>query len=249
VYRKETYDFEKCIYVTSAGQSLHFAQLFKVIELMGYDWYKNLVHVPYGTVSIDGSKLATRTGNVVLLRDLFGQAIDKVSAIIEEKNPDLPDKESVAEAVGVGAVVFHYLYNSRIKDINFVMENALSFEGATGPYAQYTYARCCSILSKAGGVDTSGKLIITADEERDVIKSIARFPEKVLQALSDYEPSVITRYIIDVATSFNRFYHNCPIMSAENEEVKASRLRITAAAKQVLGTALRLICLKTPEKI
>lgn len=249
VYRKETYDFEKCIYVTSAGQSLHFAQLFKVVELMGYDWYKKLIHVPYGTVSIDGSKLATRTGNVVLLRDLFAQAIDKVNAIIEEKNPDLPDKEAVAEAVGVGAVVFHYLYNSRIKDINFVMENALSFEGATGPYAQYTYARCCSILGKAGDVDPSGELMISSDEERDVLKTLARFPEKVLQALSEYEPSVITRYIIEVATSFNRFYHNCPIMTADSDEVKNSRVRIAAAVKQVLGTALGLICLKTPEKI
>lgn len=248
-YRKDTYDFEKCIYVTSAGQSLHFAQLFKVIELMGYDWYKNLVHVPYGTVSIDGSKLATRTGNVVLLRDLFSMAIEKVNAIIEEKNPDLPDKESVAEAVGVGAVVFHYLYNSRIKDINFVMENALSFEGATGPYAQYTYARCCSILSKVEDIDASGEMLISSDEERDVLKTLARFPEKVLQALSEYEPSVITRYIIEVATSFNRFYHNCPILTADSDEIRSSRVRITAAVKQVLGTALGLICLKTPEKI
>ena len=134
VYRKETYDFDKCIYVTSAGQSLHFAQWFKVVELMGYDWYDRLVHVPYGTVSIGGEKLATRTGNVVLLKDLFAQAIEKSRAIVEEKNPGLENKDEVAEAVGVGAVVFHYLSNSRIKDISFVIEDALSFEGNTGPF-------------------------------------------------------------------------------------------------------------------
>ena len=131
VYRKQTYDFDKCIYVTSSAQSLHFAQWFKVVELMGYDWYNELVHVPYGTVSIDGAKLATRTGNVVLLKDLFRQSVEKVSEIMNEKNPDLENKEDVAEAVGVGAIVFNYLYNSRIKDINFTLDQALSFEGNT----------------------------------------------------------------------------------------------------------------------
>ena len=248
VYRKRTYDFDKCIYVTSAGQSLHFAQLFKVIELMGYDWYNQLVHVPYGTVSIGGEKLATRTGNVVLLKDLFAQAIDKVRVRIEEKNPGLADKDAVAEAVGVGAVVFHYLYNSRIKDINFVMEDALSFEGNTGPYAQYTYARTCSVLEKAGEIPSAaGK--ITAPEEAEVLKILSRFPEKVQTALAEYEPSVITRYAIDLCTAFNRFYHNCPILSAEDAEVRATRLRITRASGTVIKTALRLICLRTPEKI
>ncbi len=203
VYRKRTYDFDKCIYVTSAGQCLHFAQWFKVVELMGYDWYDRLVHVPYGTVSIGGEKLATRTGNVVLLKNLFAQAIDKVRARIEEKNPGLADKDQVAEAVGVGAVVFHYLYNSRIKDINFVMEDALSFEGNTGPYAQYTYARTCSLLEKAGDIPAmEGK--ITAAEEGEVLKILSRFPEKVQAALAEYEPSVITRYAIELCTAFNR---------------------------------------------
>ena len=248
VYRKRTYNFDKCIYVTSAGQSLHFAQLFKVIELMGYDWYNQLIHVPYGTVSIGGEKLATRTGNVVLLKDLFAQAIDKVRMRIEEKNPGLADKDAVAEAVGVGAVVFHYLYNSRIKDINFVMEDALSFEGNTGPYAQYTYARTCSVLEKAGEIP-SAEGEITAPEEAEVLKILSRFPEKVQTALAEYEPSVITRYAIDLCTAFNRFYHNCPILSAEDAAVRATRLRITRASGIVIKTALQLICLRTPEKI
>ncbi len=248
VYRKRTYDFDKCIYVTSAGQCLHFAQWFKVVELMGYDWYDRLVHVPYGTVSIGGEKLATRTGNVVLLKNLFAQAIEKVRARIEEKNPGLADKDQVAEAVGVGAVVFHYLYNSRIKDINFVMEDALSFEGNTGPYAQYTYARTCSLLEKAGDIPAmEGK--ITAAEEGEVLKILSRFPEKVQAALAEYEPSVITRYAIELCTAFNRFYHNCPILAAEDPAVRATRLRITTACGIVIKNALGLICLRTPEKI
>ncbi len=250
VYRKNTYDFHKCIYVTSSGQSLHFAQWFKVVGLMGYDWNEDLVHVPYGTVSIGGAKLATRTGNVVLLKDLFRQSIEKVREIMEEKNPDLENKDEVAEAVGVGAIVFNYLFNNRIKDMSFTLESALSFEGSTGPYAQYTYARTCSIIerAKAEGV-SADKGSLTAPEEIEVVRTLAKFPERVNAALTEYEPSNITRYIIDLCTAFNRFYHNCPIMNADDDDTKAMRVRITSAVNSVLGTALHLICMKTPEKI
>ncbi len=250
VYRKETYNFDKCIYVTSAGQSLHFAQWFKVVELMGYDWYDKLAHVPYGTVSINGAKLATRTGNVILLKDLFATAIEKVSEIIEEKNPNLPNKEEVSEAVGVGSIVFYYLYNNRIKDINFVMDDALSFEGNTGPYAQYTYARSCGILEKAANIDANATSpVITSNEEADLLKVLSKFNEAVKDAIKEYEPSVITRYIIDVCTSFNKFYHNCQIVSAEDENVRNTRIRLTNAVKTVLGSAFGLICMKKTEKI
>ena len=250
VYRKEAYNFDKCIYVTSAGQSLHFAQWFKVVELMGYDWYDKLAHVPYGTVSINGAKLATRTGNVILLKDLFATAIEKVSEIIEEKNPNLPNKEEVSEAVGVGSIVFYYLYNNRIKDINFIMEDALSFDGNTGPYAQYTYARCCGILEKASNIDVSATApVITCNEEADLLKVLSKFNEAVKDAIKEYEPSVITRYIIDVCTSFNKFYHNCQIVSADDESVRNTRVRLTNAVKTVLGSAFGLICMKKTEKI
>jgi len=248
VYRKETYDFDKAIYVTSAGQSLHFAQWFKVVELMGYQWHDQLVHVPYGTVSINGAKLATRTGNVVLLKDLFKAAIDEVAGIMEEKNPDLENKQEVAEAVGVGAIVFYYLSNSRIKDINFVMEDALNFDGNTGPYAQYTYARTCAVLRRAGDMEEI-PLQITENDEAALLKVLARFPEKVNAAIADYEPSVITRYILDVAAAFNRFYHNCQILNAEDATVRATRVALTRAVNVVLGNAFPLICLKTMEKI
>ena len=249
VYRKETYNFDKAIYVTAAAQCLHFQQWFKVVDLMGYEWANELVHVPYGIVSLNGEKLATRTGNVILLKDLLAMAIEKVGNIIEEKSPDLENKQAVAESVGVGAIVFYYLYNNRMKDINFMLDDALSFDGNTGPYAQYTYARACSVLEKAGKYDESKSVVITCDEESELAKVLAKFPEKVLDAIKDYEPSVITRYIIDVATAFNRFYHNCKIMNAESEEIKNTRLMLTSAAKTVLGNAFELICLKKEEKI
>jgi len=249
VYRKKTYDFDKAIYVTSAGQSLHFAQWFKVVELMGYDFADKLVHVPYGTVSINGAKLATRTGNVILLKDLFATAIEKVAGIMEEKNPNLENKEKIAEQIGVGAVVFYYLSNNRIRDINFVMEDALSFDGNTGPYVQYTYARTCSVLQKGGKYSIDGTLSITAPEEAELAKTLLRFEETVIDAIDSYEPSVITRYILDVAGAYNRFYHNCSILGAENEQVRNTRLALTEATKTVLGNAFELICLAKTEKV
>ena len=249
VYRKETYDFDKMIYVTSAGQSLHFAQWFKVVELMGYDWFDKLVHVPYGTVSINGAKLATRTGNVILLRDLFAESITKVESIMKEKNPNLENGDDIAEAVGVGAIVFYYLSNNRIRDINFMIEDALSFEGNTGPYVQYTYARTCSVLSKSAEIDNDAKLVITADEETSLLKTLSRFEEIVREAIAVYEPSVVTRYILDVAGAYNRFYHNCSILGAENDDVRNTRIALTKATKTVLGNAFELICLAKTEKI
>lgn len=251
LYRKETYDFDKCIYVTSAGQSLHFRQWFKVVELMGYDWAKNLIHVPYGTVSINGSKLSTRAGNVVILKELFAESVEKVKEIMAEKNPDLENKDEIAEAVGVGAIVFYYLSNSRIKDINFILEDALNFDGNTGPYAQYTYARTCSIMSKAGGapkVKPDGR-DITDPSEASLLKVLSMYPEKVLSALGDLEPSIITRYILDVCAAFNRFYHECQIITAEDARVRDFRVALTDCTRSVIGSAFGLICMKKTEKI
>lgn len=250
-YRYDTYKFDKAVYVTSAAQSLHFAQWFKVVELMGYDWYDRLVHVPYGTVSINGEKLATRTGNVVLLRDLLAAAIDKALSVTLEKNPgmDTEKAQQIAESVGVGAVLFYYLTNNRIKDINFSLEDALEYEGNTGPYVQYTYARTCSLLSKPGLPEDPGKYRLTTDEERELVKLLAVFPERVTAALNAYEPSFITRYILDLAASFNRFYHNCQILSAPEPDAAATRVALTRAVNQVLGNAFGLVCLKKIRQI
>ena len=248
VYRKGEYDFDKAIYVTSAAQSLHFAQWFKVVELMGYDWYNKLVHVPYGTVSINGAKLATRTGNVILLKDLFAEAISRVKDIAREKHPDEAELQAIAEKVGVGAIVFYYLSNNRMRDINFMMEDALSFDGNTGPYAQYTYARACSVLEK---VDATAEMTDAplSELEFELAKTLSVFPEKIVGAIADYEPSIVTRYILELCAAFNRFYHECSIAGCEDEQLKSSRIALTRATKQVLGTALRLICMQSPEKI
>ncbi len=248
VYRHDTYNFDKCIYVTANQQSLHFAQWFKVVELMGYGWHDKLVHIPYGTISVEGVKLSTRHGNMLLLRDVFAAAIDKVSEIMATKSPDLPGREQIAEEVGVGAVIFYYLLGGIGKDSSFVMSDALSFEGNTGPYVQYTYARTCSILDRAGEIPAS-EVTLTAPEETELLKTLSRFSECVLRAMKEYEPSNITRYILDVASAFNRFYHECPILSADSEAVKATRLLLTKATNTVLANALPLICLKTPRKI
>ena len=250
VYRQGEYKFDKAIYVTSAAQSLHFAQWFKVVELMGYEWFDKLVHVPYGTVSINGAKLATRTGNVILLKDLFAEAISRVYDIAKEKNKNEEECRKIAEKVGVGAIVFYYLSNNRMRDINFMMEDALSFDGNTGPYAQYTYARTCSILEKAGASNYFDANAEGATEaECELIKTLSVFPEKVKAATDDYEPSIVTRYILDLCAAFNRFYHDCKIANCEDEGIRALRLNLTMATRTVLGTALRLICIESPEKI
>ena len=249
VYRQKTYGFDKAIYVTSAAQSLHFAQWFKVVELMGYDWYNKLVHVPYGTVSINGAKLATRTGNVILLKDLFAEAISRVYDITKEKHPDPEECQKIAEKVGVGAIVFYYLSNNRMRDINFMMEDALSFDGNTGPYAQYTYARTCSVLEKAQGMRAELTDAPLTAEETELVKTLAKFPERIKSAIDDYEPSTVTRYILDLCAAFNHFYHECKIVNCEDEAQRSSRIALTRAANRVLKTALELICMQTPEKI
>ncbi len=247
IYRKNTFDFDKCIYVTADAQSLHFAQWFAVVQMLGYDWYDKLIHVPYGTVSINGEKLATRTGNVILLNDLFNTAVDKVKEIMAEKNTPA-NNEQTAEAVGIGAVIFYYLSANRIRNINFKMEDALNFDGNTGPYAQYTYARTCSILEKAGEreMKISDEL---CDEEYLLAKTLAYFPETFKSALDTLEPSEITRYILDLCAAFNRFYHNCQILTAPDDKTVSQRLCLTKCTKIVLASALELICIKHPEKI
>ena len=190
--------------------------------------------------------------NVVLLKDLFREAIEKVGEISAEKNTGTAGSEEVAEAVGVGAIIFYYLSGNRMHDINFSLSDALSFDGATGPYAQYTYARTCSLLEKAGGISETAGLSFSrplTGEERALSRVLSLFPERVNEALDTYEPSVITRYILDLCTAFNRFYHECQILTAEQEEIRRERIALTAATNTVLRRALHLICLKTPEKI
>jgi len=250
IYRKNTYDFDKCIYVTGASQSLHFQQWFKVIELMGYPWAKNLIHVPFGIVSLGGEKLATRKGKVVLLEDILNEAIKKTREIIEEKSPNMENKDETAREIGVGAVIFSDLSNNRIKDVSFTWDEALNFDGETGPYVQYTHARTCSVLNKAGMEPSSefNAELLSTKEEYQLVKTLYQFPEKVIQAMNDLEPSVITRYLVDVAQDFNRFYHEHSIL-VEDQELRKARLALVAATRIALSNGLKLIGLSAPERV
>ena len=245
--RYNEYKFDKCLYVTSAGQSLHFAQWFKVTELMGKEWAKDLVHIPYGTMSFGGEKLASRTGNIILLNDVFDEAVAKARAIIEEKNVALENKEEISEAVGIGAVLFSALSNSRIKDTNFTWEGTLSFEGNTGPYVQYTYARAASVLRRGeGGKDYSSYTPVS--EEAELIRKLCEFEDTVKRAANEFEPSVISRYALNICTLFNQFYHNCRILGSGGE-TEQFRLALTEASRNILGTCLDLLGIKRTEEI
>ena len=251
LYRKKTYDFDKCIYVTAIDQNLHFAQWFKVIEKMGYDWSKDLVHVPFGLVSLEDGKLSTRKGKVVLMEDLLNEAVKKTTGIIDEKNPDLPNKEEVAKQVGIGAVIFDDLYNGRIKDIVFSWDRMLNFDGETGPYVQYTHARACSVLKKAGydkKAENIDYFVLTDDAAADVCKTIALFNDKIKEAANRYEPSVIARYLVDVAQSFNKFYHD-NIILADDENVKNARLALVDTVRTVIKSGLAILGIDAPEQM
>ena len=246
-YRFNTYNFDICAYVTSAGQSLHFAQWFKVTELMGKEWARNLVHIPYGTMSFGGEKLASRTGNIILLNDVFDEAVAKARAIIEEKNIAQGNKEEISEAVGIGAVVFGALSNSRIKDTDFTWEGTLSFEGNTGPYVQYTYARAASVLRRGEYNGNYGDYKPN-DNEIELIRKLSEFGNVVLRAAKDFEPSHISRYALSVCTAFNQFYHNCRILGMGGE-TEQFRLALTVASRNVLGRCLDLLGMKRTEEI
>ncbi len=250
IYRKNTYNFSKCLYVTDYSQNLHFAQWFKVIELMNYPWYKDIVHIPFGRVTHEGRRIQTRKGNVVLLEEVLTGAVTRVKEIIEEKNPTLENKEQVAQDIGIGAVIFNDLSNNRIKDISFSWETAFSFEGETGPYVQYTHARASSVLRKAeiDVISDFNAEILTDDISMMVLKEIQHFPQVIQDAERKNEPSLITRHIIDIAQAFNRFYHDHPIL-VEDEEVKSARLAMVYVVKQVLSIGLYLLGIKAPEKM
>ncbi len=248
MYRKATYDFHKCLYVVAYQQNLHFKQFFKVLELMGKEWAKDLVHVAYGMVSLEEGTMSTRKGNVVFLEDVINKCIDKAYTIIDEKNPNLENKVETAQKVGVGAVIFGALYNNKIKDIVFSYDKVLNFDGETSVYVQYTCARANSVLQK-GGVVTEYEIPELTLEEIELVKGLATFPETVSAAAEKYEPSFIARFAVDVAQKFNKFYFNCKILAAEDEKTKNFRLTLTNATLQALKNAFKLLGIGIPDKM
>ena len=250
-YRKQTYDFHKCLYVVAYQQNLHFRQVFKVIELMGYDWAKDLEHVAFGMVSLEDGTLSTRKGKVVLLKDVLDKAVEKTLSIIEEKSPGLENREEVAKTVGIGAVVFDTLSSARIKDITFSFDRVLNFDGETGPYVQYTHARCASLLRRADFDWAAADKDYTALDNAEAFataKLLHSFPDAVARACEKNEPYLITRHIIEIAKAMNRFYYEHRIIN-EDEAKTAARLMLAACVKQVLKTGLYLIGVGAPDRM
>ena len=255
-YRKRTYDFYKSLYVVAYQQNLHFKQLFKVIELMGEEWYKDLVHVPFGMVSLEDGTMSTRKGKVVWLKDVLDKAVEKAALVIREKNENLVNAEAVSEMVGVGSVVFFALSNNRIKDITFSYDKVLNFDGETAPYVQYTNARAVSLLKKAGDLGEMFKEPLTETELKglegkegeELVSLLSRFGQTVSEALEKYEPSVVTRYAIELAKAFNRYYLTTRILNGE-PSVRRARIALVYAVHTVLEEALRLIGVKAPEEM
>lgn len=250
INRKREYDFKENLYVVATQQNLHYQQLRKILELMGYEWWDDNKHIAFGMVSLKDQTMSTRKGQVVFLEDVLNKAIDKTKSIMVDRNTDIEDIDETAKIVGIGAVKFQELYNNRIKDYVFDWDEVLNFDGETGPYVQYTYARAKSVLRKAGvetfdGTDFKN---LNTDEEFALVKTLADFGDVVTKACEKYEPSLVTRHLTEIAKAFNKFYNASQIM-VDDESIKNERLALTYATSLVIKSGLKLLGIKTVEKM
>jgi arginyl-tRNA synthetase len=250
MYRHETYQFWKMLYVVGADQRLHFQQVFKVLELMGFPWAHDCVHVDFGLIRFNDEKMGTRKGNIIFLEDVLDRAVELAAQIVHDKNPDLPNKHEVAEAVGIGAVLFTDLSTRRVKDVNFDWDKVLTFEGETGPYVQYTHARACSVLRKAEAPrrDEVEGTLLTEDEAFELIRLLADYPGVLQRAAESYEPFLVTDYLLRLSESFNKYYHNYRILTDE-AALRQARLQLVQGVQTVLRSGLHLLGIRAPEEM
>ena len=250
IYRKDHYDFYKNLYVVASQQNLHFKAWIKIVELMGHQWAKDCIHIPFGMVSLEEGTLSTRKGRVVFLEDVLNTAIENTLKIIEERNPNLENKKNVAKQIGIGAILFQELFNQRIKDYTFNWDRTLSFEGETGPYVQYSHARANSLLVKGGFSieETADFSLLTNEDEINIIRLIYDFPNTIVDSMEKNEPYFITRQIVEIAKAFNKFYNSTPII-VEDTKLKNSRLALVYSVKTVLNTGLGLLGIEAPDKM
>jgi arginyl-tRNA synthetase len=250
MYRHETYGFWKMLYVVGADQRLHFQQVFKVLELMGSAWAKDCVHVDFGLIRFNDEKMGTRRGNIIFLEDVLDRAVELAEQIVHEKNPTLPHKHQVAEAVGIGAVIFTDLSTRRVKDVNFEWEKVLTFEGETGPYLQYTHARACSILRKANQpVQAEADCgLLTQDDEFELIRLLTDYPAVLFRAAEHYEPFFVTDYLLTLSERFNKYYHNYRILT-DDTAVREARLLLVKGVQTVIQSGLNMLGIKAPQEM
>ncbi len=255
LYRKRTYDFVESLYVVGSQQSLHFKQLKRVLEKMGYDWAKQIEHIPFGMISLAEGSMSTRSGKVVFLEDVLNNAIKKTREIMDERNPDLENRDEVAKQVGIGAVKFQELLNNRVKDYVFSWDEILNFDGETGPYVQYTAARAWSVMNRAekelevNATDDISFSHLQLSEEHSIIRQIYEFPGVISTAQQKKEPSMITRHLVEIAKAFNKFYGQASILNAESSGLALERYRIVKATRQVLEIGLGLLGIASPQKM
>ena len=249
LYRQKTYRFNHMLYEVGGEQKLHFQQLFKVLELLGYSWAKDCMHIEHGLyLGSDGKKFSTRKGKTVFMTDVLDETITLAKKIIQEKNPKLKNKEQVAQQVGVGAIIFGDLCNDRSRDILFDIDKFTSFEGETGPYLQYTHARLCSILRKKKLPDSKVNYALYDKEEQEIIKHLGRFSDLLVDATQQYKPHILARYLLDLAQMINSFYVSHPVLQNDKELEKA-RLALITAVRTVLGNGLRLLGITALEEM
>lgn len=256
LYRARTYDFTKCIYITATEQILHFKQVFEAAKYIVDEKYqKGLVHVSYGMIRLKTGKMSTREGNVIYINDLIKDAISKSKDIMLAKNPNLENIDDVSKKIGIGALIFNYLKSGKNKDIIFDLDDTLRFDGETGPYVQYTYVRTKSILEKVGfdidklDINSVNYSKLKEEQEVELIKELEKFGKIIKKAAEEYEPSVLARYLIDVATAFSRFYNECSVANLEDEELKEARSVLVYATSIVIKKGLSLLGIECPEKM